>query len=57
MKRTILTIISLCSFTILWGMNEFAFKHLGVSDGLSNSQINCITASFVKHYSLFFDWQ
>lgn len=43
MKRTILTIVSLCSLTLLWGMNEFAFKHLRVNDGLSNSQINYIT--------------
>lgn len=42
MKRTILTVVILCSLTMLWGMNEFSFKHLGVNDGLSNSQINYI---------------
>lgn len=43
MKRIILALVGLCYFTFLPGMNEFAFKHLGVDDGLSNSQINYIT--------------
>lgn len=43
MKRAILILVCLCYFTFLPGMNEFAFKHLGVNDGLSNSQINYIT--------------
>lgn len=43
MKRLILTLLGSCCLTFLSGMNEFAFKHLGVSDGLSNSQINYIT--------------
>lgn len=43
MKRTILLLVSLCFFTFLSGTNEFVFKHLGVNDGLSHSQINYIT--------------
>ncbi|WP_291527989.1 hybrid sensor histidine kinase/response regulator transcription factor [Bacteroides sp. UBA939] len=43
MKRLILTLLGSCCLTFLFGINEFAFKHLGVNDGLSNSQINYIT--------------
>ena len=43
MKRFVLILLSSCYFTSLFGINEFAFKHLEVSDGLSNSQINYIT--------------
>ncbi|NDV95121.1 hybrid sensor histidine kinase/response regulator [Dysgonomonas sp. 521] len=43
MKRLILILLGTCYLTFLSGMNEFAFKHLGVNEGLSNSQINNIT--------------
>ena len=43
MTRIILLIFTSCCFTLLSGMNEISFKHLGVNDGLSNSQINYIT--------------
>ena len=43
MKRLFLTLLGICYLTFLSGMNEFAFKHLGVNDGLSHSQINYIT--------------
>ena len=43
MKRIILVLLGVFYFTFLSGMNEIAFRHLGVKDGLSNSQINHIT--------------
>ncbi|MDR2968798.1 MAG: response regulator [Tannerellaceae bacterium] len=43
MIRLILTLSAFCCFAILSGANEFAFKHLEINDGLSNSQINYIT--------------
>ncbi len=43
MKHLFLLLISACCFTSLSGMNEITFKHLGVKDGLSDSQILHIT--------------
>lgn len=43
MKRTLLAWFCFGYFTSLFGINDIAFKHLGVSDGLSDSQINHIT--------------
>lgn len=43
MKHLFLFIFCVCSFTSLLGMNEITFKHLGVNDGLSDSQVNHIT--------------
>lgn len=43
MKRIFLTLLSFCFFTLLTGMNEVAFKHLGIKDGLSDSEIVHIT--------------
>lgn len=43
MKRIILVLLSACCFTFLPGMNEIAFKHLGIKDGLSDSQVVHIT--------------
>ena len=39
MKRISLILLSTCFFTFLSGMNEIAFKHLGIKDGLSDSQV------------------
>ncbi len=43
MKRTVLLLLSPCFILFLWGSNEIPFKHLGVDNGLSNSQVNYIT--------------
>lgn len=43
MKRILLTLLSTCCFTFLPAMEEIAFKHLGIKDGLSDSQISAIT--------------
>ncbi len=43
MKHLFLLFFNVCCFTSLFGMNEITFKHLGVNDGLSDSQISHIT--------------
>lgn len=42
MKRLFLTLLGVCSLVFLYGMDEMAFKHLGLKDGLSDSQITHI---------------
>lgn len=43
MKKIFLTLLGISFFTLLSGMNEIAFRHLGLKDGLSDSQVTHIT--------------
>lgn len=43
MKRIFLTLLGISLYTFLSGMNEIAFRHLGIKDGLSDSQVTHIT--------------
>lgn len=43
MKHLLLTLLGICQFAFTFATDDIAFKHLGIKEGLSHSQINHIT--------------